>query len=435
MIFKIFSSRLVSRSPGLFLPTFTLFLFLSLVFLAGCAGSGREKPPTHPAAGPAEPLPPKPEEPKTPTTPAPTPIVRPTPVIPPEAGQWSPLIVRLINNGLEEKAVTRLYVSPRVEFDPSPMDRKLRELYRLLYESALTREIQTDLTRLGYTPGPVDGRAGGNTRRAIKAFEEVHGLAQTGEPTTDLLARIKKDLTLPETSRPRPRKTYIEKGQSGVVVYKGYLTRKSLQEAEDFFSLHHKTLVRMEQRYGVPAQVIVGILRVETNFGTHLGGDRAFKILSSMALASDYRHIRPYLNDLDLDAEAHAWMAGKADEKGAWAFDELAALIRYALSNGKDPRNIPGSIYGAIGICQFMPSNALKYGADGDQDGDVDLFDVEDAIFSIGRYLREHGWSGPMTSRESQREVVYKYNRSLRYANTVLAVADHIRGFRLSTGR
>ena len=92
-----------------------------------------------------------------------------------------------------------------------------------------------------------------------------------------------------------------------------------------------------------------------------------------------------------------------------------------------DPLTVPGSLYGAIGIAQFMPSKALRYGVDGNGDGAVNLFDLEDAVFSMGRYLRANGWRGSMRSRRKQRRAIYNYNHSTIYVNTVLAVADHLR--------
>ena len=70
-----------------------------------------------------------------------------------------------------------------------------------------------------------------------------------------------------------------------------------------------------------------------------------------------------------------------------------------------------------------MPSNVLKYGVDGNGDGRVDLFEKADAIFSIGNYLKAHGWGGSM-GEEARRAVIMKYNKSGVYVNTVLYVAD-----------
>ena len=102
------------------------------------------------------------------------------------------------------------------------------------------------------------------------------------------------------------------------------------------------------------------------------------------------------------------------------------ALILYANWSGLDPLSLPGSIYGAIGLCQFMPSNVLSYGVDADNDGRIDLFTKADALSSIANYLREHGWKCTM-DKASQLRVILDYNKSSIYANTVLAVAEKLK--------
>ena len=67
------------------------------------------------------------------------------------------------------------------------------------------------------------------------------------------------------------------------------------------------------------------------------------------------------------------------------------------------------------------------YGVDGNGDGVVDMFVLEDALFSMANYLKEHGWKGPMKSRRRQRRTIYRYNYSKPYVNTVMAVADYLR--------
>ena len=73
-----------------------------------------------------------------------------------------------------------------------------------------------------------------------------------------------------------------------------------------------------------------------------------------------------------------------------------------------------------------LSSKALRYGVDGNGDGVVDLFVLEDALFSMGRYLLANGWRGSMRNRKKQRRAIYNYNQSVIYVNTVLAVADYL---------
>ena len=76
-----------------------------------------------------------------------------------------------------------------------------------------------------------------------------------------------------------------------------------------------------------------------------------------------------------------------------------------------------------MGISQFMPSNILLFGQDGDQDGTVDLFVHADAIMSIAKYLKNYGWY-PGIDREKAGKVVFHYNHSQYYVDAVLKIRD-----------
>jgi membrane-bound lytic murein transglycosylase B len=92
-----------------------------------------------------------------------------------------------------------------------------------------------------------------------------------------------------------------------------------------------------------------------------------------------------------------------------------------------DPVSIKGSYAGAMGIAQFMPSNILAYGEDGNGDSRIDLFEDADAIFSIASYLKNYGWK-PGIDREKAYKVVYHYNHSKYYVNTILEIRELLEG-------
>jgi membrane-bound lytic murein transglycosylase B len=112
--------------------------------------------------------------------------------------------------------------------------------------------------------------------------------------------------------------------------------------------------------------------------------------------------------------------------KSKWAYEELKAYLTYAVHNGIDPFGLHGSYAGAFGFAQFLPSNVLRYGRDGDGDGKVDLFHHPDAIESIAYFLKAHGWAQNM-SRQDAHKVLFAYNRSIYYVNTILSVADKLK--------
>jgi membrane-bound lytic murein transglycosylase B len=117
----------------------------------------------------------------------------------------------------------------------------------------------------------------------------------------------------------------------------------------------------------------------------------------------------------------------KVEWRIKWGYEELKALIRYTEQQGVSPESIKGSYAGALGISQFMPTNALRLARDGDDDGKVDLFTHADAIFSVANYLKHHGWK-PGIARQKQHEVLFRYNHSNYYVDTLLKVSDKLKG-------
>jgi membrane-bound lytic murein transglycosylase B len=208
-------------------------------------------------------------------------------------------------------------------------------------------------------------------------------------------------------------------------VYGRYMKPEVIASARTYLRENKAALDRVRAKYGVPREIIVSILLVETLLGEYVGEKYAFNTLASMARCNDLETLRPYVSGDLLNAESEDFARQRLRQKSEWAYNELKALIVYAEKGGLDPLGIPGSVYGAIGLCQFMPSHALHFGVDADGDGRVDLFAMTDAFFSIANYLRGHGWKSSM-SRKRKHRVIKAYNPSNMYANTVLAVADKL---------
>jgi membrane-bound lytic murein transglycosylase B len=113
-----------------------------------------------------------------------------------------------------------------------------------------------------------------------------------------------------------------------------------------------------------------------------------------------------------------------------FAVNQLVLLMAAAVTNGWDLFSVPGSPTGAIGLAQFEPS-AFDVAVDGDGDGKIDLFDPEDAIFSVAHYLVTRGWDG---NPEHQKRAVYAYygghynsDPNKFYMKAVLKYADTVR--------
>ena len=210
--------------------------------------------------------------------------------------------------------------------------------------------------------------------------------------------------------------------------YDQFTTSDSIRKARHYLAEKAEILAVAQQTYGVDKEIITGIILVETRLGTIVGNSNVFSTLSTMAALAEpevrerlWERI-PSSRRISREKYDH-----KADKKSKWAYKELKALIKYAAREGLDPTAIRGSYAGAIGICQFMPSNISRLARDGDKDGRVDLFNHADAIYSVANYLKHHGWR-PGISQKKAYKVILRYNYSRYYANTILKVAELLKG-------
>jgi membrane-bound lytic murein transglycosylase B len=210
--------------------------------------------------------------------------------------------------------------------------------------------------------------------------------------------------------------------------YDQFLRPERLAKAQDYLATHAADLTAAHERYGVAAEVITAILLVETNLGGITGYQTVFNILATMAALENRNARETFWVTMPTEKRVtRTKFNAKADRKSSWAYDELKALLTYTQREGLDPLALKGSYAGALGYCQFMPSNALKLGVDGNGDGRVDLYAHSDAIASVGNYLKHHGWQ-PELDRKKRYKVILRYNYSKPYANTILKIADELKG-------
>ena len=205
--------------------------------------------------------------------------------------------------------------------------------------------------------------------------------------------------------------------------YDDFYSAYSLRAATRFSKKWQTVLMRASEKFEVDREVLVAILLVETGLGNVLGRYPIITVFSSILL--EHREKQITYKDSQPVAPEEQYVVERLQLKSKWAKKELLALLSIIVKNKHSAFRLKGSFAGAFGIPQFLPSSYLRWGYDSDQNGTVNLFLFPDAIYSTANYLRAHGWKKGLYL-ESNKDVIYMYNRSHIYVETVLNVAKKI---------
>lgn len=171
----------------------------------------------------------------------------------------------------------------------------------------------------------------------------------------------KKDSILKAMSRP------AEKVKPWHEYRNIFIKPKRIKDGIAFWQKHQKVLAEAEKTYGVPAEIIVSIIGVETFYGRITGSYRVMDALSTLAF--DY------------------------PKRAAFFRKELEAFLLLSREQNQTPLSLKGSYAGAMGYGQFMPSSYRAYAQDFDKDGFADVWkNPTDAIGSVANYFKRHGW-------------------------------------------
>ena len=209
--------------------------------------------------------------------------------------------------------------------------------------------------------------------------------------------------------------------------YNAFLAKKYIKQAKKYKQQHIKTLNNAKKKFSSDKDIIVAIILVETKLGTNTGHSSVINTLSTMASLSDKSARNLIWESIPADKRlTPEKFEKKAIRKSKWAYKELKAFIKYTARENMRPDTIYGSYAGAVGIAQFMPSNLLSLAMDGNNDGKVNLFHHSDAIFSIANYLNHYGWR-PGIEKKKAFKVIYRYNHSKYYVNTILKIAASLK--------
>lgn len=195
----------------------------------------------------------------------------------------------------------------------------------------------------------------------IREMVEKHGFTE-GELRT-LFARAVRQPEILSAIRP----PVSPKARSWRNYRPTFVNERHIADGVRFAAQHAEALALAEARYGVPKEVIVAIIGVETHYGRNMGKWRVIDALATLAF--DYPPRADYFRS------------------------ELEAFLLYAREARIDALDVRGSYAGAIGIPQFMPGSYRRWAVDFDGDGVALLrSSAIDAIGSVANYLKSHGW-------------------------------------------
>jgi len=195
-----------------------------------------------------------------------------------------------------------------------------------------------------------------------------------------------------------------------------------------FIKTNKKTFKHLEREYGVPAEIITAILIIETKLGGYKPKYDVFHAYISLAACLDDAYLQ---NIIDQQSSKYPRLLEenakvRAQKKGRWALNQLAALIKISTDLQIDPLEIRGSFSGAMGPGQFIPTSFMTYGVDGNLDGSRNPFEMEDAMASIANYIKLAGWS-KSASLEKKRKSIWRYNHSEVYVNTIMNLSQKLK--------
>jgi membrane-bound lytic murein transglycosylase B len=201
--------------------------------------------------------------------------------------------------------------------------------------------------------------------RFIRHMEATHGFDP--KQLSLVLARAQKEDWIIEAMDKPVRKSASTGPNGSWNRYKAkFITPDNIDKGVQFWRQYASVLGKASARYGVPPEIIVGIIGVETRWGRIMGKTRVIDALATLAFAYPRR--------------------------AEYFTGELESFLVMARDEGVDPFKPTGSFAGAMGYGQFMPSSFRNYAVDFSGDGHRDLWNPVDAIGSVANYFKGHGW-------------------------------------------
>lgn len=197
-----------------------------------------------------------------------------------------------------------------------------------------------------------------------------------------------------------------------------------------FLTDHRQSFRWMENDFSVDPSVVSSLMWIESRHGKNVGRFHVPSVYVHL-LQSDNPKVQEHLVAKGKDYRAKLTAKDKAEirrrtkKKADWALAELKALQKMYDRDSKILKDLRGSFSGAFGIAQFLPSSYVKYAKSPVRGKVPNLSLPQDAIYSIGNYLKQYGWKP--RNRKAQFKALFKYNNSEDYANAILKLGDKAR--------
>jgi membrane-bound lytic murein transglycosylase B len=223
------------------------------------------------------------------------------------------------------------------------------------------------VSTVGYQVPPGGGDFVGkpDVERFIRHMESKHGF-DPKQLTRVLAGAEKQEWIIEAMDRPVRKRTSTGPNGSWNRYRAKFITSDNIDKGVQFWRQYASVLEKASARYGVPPEIIVGIIGVETRWGRIMGKTRIIDALATLSFAYPRR--------------------------AEYFTGELENFLIMARDEGFDPFQPKGSFAGAMGYGQFMPSSFHDYAVDFSGDGHRDLWNPVDAIGSVANYFKGHGW-------------------------------------------
>jgi len=199
-----------------------------------------------------------------------------------------------------------------------------------------------------------------DVRQFIATMVQKHGFSQ--RKLQSMFAKVQAQPAVLKSMTLAPESSRAWQSYRGI-----FLNPQRIDAGVRFWNRHAEALARASAEFGVPEEIVLGIIGVETTYGRNMGSYRVIDTLTTLAFDSPNR--------------------------GEFFRSQLESYLLYTRETKTDVFRMKGSYAGAIGIPQFMPGSYRQFAVDYDGDGRKDIAESHaDAIGSVANFLREHGW-------------------------------------------